>query len=88
MPAYSFCLLDSAGMTHDYFVRSFSSDDDARESAGRMISRSVGVEIWNGRRLVDRLAARPDRSGEIAGRAWSARNAQHPRTTPVAEGAA
>jgi hypothetical protein len=88
MPAYSFCLLDSAGMTHDYFVRSFSSDDDARESAGRMVSRSVGVEIWNGRRLVDRLAARPDRSGEIAGRTWTARKAQHLPAAPVTEDAA
>jgi hypothetical protein len=88
MPAYSFCLLDSAGMTHDYFVRSFSSDDAARESAVRMVSRSVGVEIWNGRRLVDRLAARPDRSGEIAGKAWSARQAPHRPTTPVTESAA
>ncbi len=88
MPAYSFCLLDSSGMTHDYFVRSFSSDDDARENAGRMVSRSVGVEIWNGRRLVDRLAARPDRSGEIAGRTWAAQRVQHLPSTPVAEGAA
>jgi hypothetical protein len=88
MPAYSFCLLDSVGMTHDYFVRSFSSDDDARESAGRMVSRSVGVEIWNGRRLVDRIAAQPDRSGEIAGRAWPARKAPHLPATPVTESAA
>jgi hypothetical protein len=88
MPAYSFCLLDSAGMTHDYFVRSFSSDDDARESAGRMVTRSVGVEIWNGRRLVERLAARSDRSGEIPGQSWAARKSQHRPTTPVTEGAA
>jgi hypothetical protein len=85
MPAYSFCLLDSAGMTHDYFVKSFGSDDDARESAGRMVSRSVGVEIWNGHRLVDRLAAR---AGETRGRAPAARKSEQRPGRPVAEEAA
>lgn len=88
MPAYSFCLLDSAGMTHDYFVKSFGSDDDARESAGRLVSRSVGVEIWNGHRLVDRLAARSDRGGETRGRASAARKAEQRPGRPVAEEAA
>lgn len=72
-------------MTHDYFVKSFGSDDDARESAGRMVSRSAGVEIWNGRRLVERIAARSDRGGEIRGRAWAARKVQHRPSKPVAE---
>lgn len=85
MPAYSFCLLDSAGMTHDYFVKSLGCDDDARESAGRMVSRSVGVEIWNGQRLVDRLAARSERGGEIKGRASIARKAEQRPGAPVAE---
>lgn len=67
MPAYSFCLLDSRGMTQDYFVRSCSSDDDARESAVPLVSRTAGVEIWSGHRLIDRLAARSGKAGEIAG---------------------
>lgn len=85
MPAYSFCLLDSRGMTHDYFVRSCSSDEDARKSACRMASRSVGVEIWNGRRLVDRLAGRSDQGGEIRGWARVAQNARQRPGTPVTE---
>ena len=85
MPAYSFCLLDSAGMTHDYFVKNCSSDEDARASAGRMVSRSAGVEIWAGHRLVERLAARTDQGGEIRGRASAARKAERRPGTPVAE---
>lgn len=88
MPAYSFCLLDSSGMTHDYFVRSFCSDDDARETAGRMMSRSVGVEIWNGHRLVGRLKAPSDQSGEIRGGRRAAQKPQKRSGTPVAEEAA
>jgi hypothetical protein len=88
MPAYSFCLLNAAGMTRDYFVKSFGSDDDARESAARLVSRSVGVEIWAGRRLVERFAARSDQGGEIRGRAWPARKAQQRPTKPIAEEAA
>ena len=85
MPAYSFCLLDSAGMTHDYFVKSFGSDEDARASAGRMVSRSAGVEIWAGHRLVERLVARTEQGGEIKGRASAARKTQQRPGLPVAE---
>ena len=85
MPAYSFCLLDSAGMTHDYFVKSFGSDDDARASASRMVSRSAGVEVWAGHRLVERLAARSEQGGEIRGRASGARKTQPRRGIRVAE---
>ena len=74
MPAYSFCLLDSAGMTHDYFVKSYGSDEDARASAGRMVSRSAGVEIWAGHRLVERLVARTDQG---VGRTENAATARH-----------
>ena len=88
MPAYSFYLLDSAGMTHDYFVKSFASDEDARESAGRMVSRAGGVEIWNGRRLVERIAARSDQAGEIRGSAWAARKLRQRPTKPAAGEAA
>jgi hypothetical protein len=85
MPAYSFCLLDSAGMTHDYFVKNFRSDEDARASADRMVSRSAGVEVWAGHRLVERLGARRDEHGEIRARASAARTAERRPGTRVAE---
>jgi len=85
MPAYSFCVLDSAGMTHDYFVKSFGSDEDARASAGRMVSRSAGVEIWAGHRLVERLAARTDQGGEIRGRVSAARTTRQRPGSPCAD---
>jgi hypothetical protein len=72
-------------MTHDYFVKSFGSDEDARASAGRMVSRSAGVEIWAGHRLVERLVARTDQGGEIRGRASAARKPLRRPGTPVAE---
>ena len=85
MPAYSFCVLDSAGMTHDYFVKSFRSDDDARASACRMVSRSAGVEIWAGHRLVERLVVRTEQGGEIRGRPSAPRTTRQRRGMPVAE---
>jgi len=72
-------------MTHDYFVKSFGSDDDARASAGRMVSRSAGVEIWAGHRLVERLVARTDQGGEIRGRAPAARPTRQRPGIPSAD---
>jgi hypothetical protein len=72
-------------MTHDYFVKSFGSDEDARASAGRMVSRSASVEIWAGQRLVERLVARTDQGGEIRGRASVARKTLQRPATPVAK---
>lgn len=82
MPDYSFCLLDSRGMTQDYFVRRCSSDDDARQSAVPMVSFTAGVEIWSGQRLIDRLAAR---SGEIGGWGQTAKKARALPARPVAK---
>ncbi|HEY1935727.1 MAG TPA: hypothetical protein VGG99_27285 [Acetobacteraceae bacterium] len=73
MPSYGFCMLDPGGVTQDYFVRSFVNDDAARESADRLVSRSCGVEIWDGRRLVARIPARADAPAGT----WAAWRARH-----------
>lgn len=74
MPAYSFCMLDPVGMTQDFFVKVFGTDDAARESVAKLVSRFGRVEIWDGRRLVGRFASRSDASETraVAPMRWSA----------------
>ena len=57
MPAYGFYVLDPAGNTRDYLVKTCVTDQDARERAGHLLAEASGIEIWTGRRLVDQLAA-------------------------------
>lgn len=56
MPSYRFYVLDAAGSTCDYLVKTCLTDAAARENAARLLPGSCGVEVWCADRLIARLA--------------------------------